>query len=438
MTTAVSRSSVSVPWSSRLPSLTGLRFVAAFIVFFTHSVSEGVLRPGDIAPVYRYAYAIGWLGVEFFFILSGFVLTWSERPDDTKSRFWRRRFFKIYPTHLLTWCIALLLALWAGESVTSVQLFPSLFLVHTWAPNLNAQRAINVPSWSLSCEFFFYLSFPWLRALVDRIPAARLWYWLLAVTAVILLLPLVARFALPGTPQLPGQDMSLLQNWFLVSLPPVRALDFILGIVLARIMQTGGRIPLGLPSAGLLVVAGFALQVYFVPGVYGLTATIALPLALFVAAAAKADVNGLASPFRSRVMVRLGEISFALYMTHYLVLHYLHVAFGATESWALPQATAFCVLAFAISMLVSWLSFTYFESQIMRRWGRSKPVPSTLRGASLSTEPSAGTSDRHLADNGIPPVASPPGRLADSFEENAHARNAANDPEPSAYRAEPQ
>jgi peptidoglycan/LPS O-acetylase OafA/YrhL len=41
-------------------------------------------------------------GVSFFFVLSGFVLTWSARPDDIATGFWRRRIARIYPVHLVT------------------------------------------------------------------------------------------------------------------------------------------------------------------------------------------------------------------------------------------------------------------------------------------------------------------------------------------------
>ncbi|MFD1047577.1 acyltransferase family protein, partial [Kibdelosporangium lantanae] len=125
------------------------------------------------------------------------MLTWSQRSGDTKPRFWRRRFVKIYPNHLFTWLLALVLALWAGETVTTGRILPSLFLVHTWAPDLNVIASINVPSWTLSCELLFYITFPWLSALVARIRTDRLWWWAGGIAAVIMLLPVLVYALVP-------------------------------------------------------------------------------------------------------------------------------------------------------------------------------------------------------------------------------------------------
>ncbi|MGW4892449.1 acyltransferase family protein [Kitasatospora sp. NPDC004240] len=381
---------------SRLPSLTGLRFAAALLVYFTHLSVEGYLPPGPAATVFRYAFGLGWVGVEFFFILSGFVLTWSARRDDSRPAFWRRRLVKIFPTHLLTWLAALLLALWAGETLTTGRLLPSFFLVHAWVPELDVMRAVNLPSWSLSVELAFYLAFPWLRSLTARIAESRLWAWALGVAAVIVLLPFADDAFVPDSPQLPGLEMSLLQNWFLVALPAVRALDFVLGILLARIVLAGRWIPLGMPGAAVLVAVGAAVQLSLVPTVYGFTATLALPLGLLVAAAAQADVAGTASPFRGRTAVWLGEISFAFYMTHHLVLHYVRVVFGETRVWSVPEVIGLGAVLLAVTIGVSWLSYRFVELPAVRRWSRSakgRPGETDARGRTEPVLTGAGRTD---------------------------------------------
>ncbi len=78
------------------PSLTGLRFIAAALVFAFHSsLTNFPLSPfadEDVAHGYEWLFSkAGWIGVSFFFILSGFVLTWSSRGGDTLTSFWRRR-----------------------------------------------------------------------------------------------------------------------------------------------------------------------------------------------------------------------------------------------------------------------------------------------------------------------------------------------------------
>ncbi|MET8981416.1 acyltransferase [Streptomyces sp. NPDC004539] len=360
---------------ARLPSLTGMRFAAAFLVFLCHSFVLGYFHPDVEATLRPYAFAIGWLGVEFFFVLSGFVLTWSVREGQPAGRFWRRRLAKVYPNHVVTWTAALGLALWAGQSVDLVKLLPSLFLVHTWYPRLDLILSINVVTWSLACDLLFYLAFPLLYALVRRIPAHRLWWAAGALAGVVMLLPALAHAWLPGTPKLPGQDMSLTQNWFLVSFPPVRALDFTLGIVMARIVRTGGWIRLGpVPALGLLAL-GFAVQVSQFPGVYSLTATIVVPLALLIPAVATADLRGGFSPFRGPVPQWLGTVSYASYLVHFLVLAYVHVALGSGRSWDVVPATGLLAALFALTTLLAWALYRLVEEPGMRWWGRPGATP---------------------------------------------------------------
>ncbi|WP_043603349.1 MULTISPECIES: acyltransferase family protein [Protofrankia] len=113
---------------TRLPSLTGFRFIAAFAVFITHAyVTVAAGGPGSNR---NWTMTFGFAGVGFFFVLSGFVLTVSARAQDTNLRFWRRRLVKVVPNHLVTWVLALLITLWAGASITTGQVVPSLFLLN--------------------------------------------------------------------------------------------------------------------------------------------------------------------------------------------------------------------------------------------------------------------------------------------------------------------
>src|SRR5690242_14192774 len=104
----------NTPRFSRLPSLTGLRFVAALCVFAYHAwLPIPALRlvndDGVAYGVYGKVSQAGGLGVGFFFVLSGFVLTWSARPGDTPKSFWRRRIVKIYPNYAVAWLLAMVL-----------------------------------------------------------------------------------------------------------------------------------------------------------------------------------------------------------------------------------------------------------------------------------------------------------------------------------------
>jgi peptidoglycan/LPS O-acetylase OafA/YrhL len=71
-------------------------------------------------------------------------------------------------------------------------------------------------------------------------------------------------------------------------------------------------------------------------------------------------------------MVWLGEISFAFYMWHNLVLTYGHQLLGAGKSWSTPTAIAVVILLFAATVLLSWATFRFIEQPIMKRFAVSR------------------------------------------------------------------
>lgn len=361
---------------SRLPSLTGLRFVAALLVFVHHSFFQSFFdEPAVNATLQRIGIGGAFTGVGFFFMLSGFVLTWSARADGDVAGFWRRRLVKIYPNHFVTWVLGIVLALSFGTAFTSAQVVPNLFLVNVWAPDPVVLTAINQPSWSLCCELFFYLLFPLLFGLLRRIPEHRLWFAASVVIASIIAVPFLAMALLPDQPGVPGIPASASQWWFVYLFPPVRMLEFVLGILVARIVRSGRWIPVGLATAVPLLVLGLSVQVFLLPSVYGIMAPVAVPLALLIGAAATADVNAAASPFRGVILHRLGELSFALYMVHFLVLWFGKLALGPERTFDVVPAVGLIGVLFLICLSLAWLLFVCVERPMMRiaGGGRSRP-----------------------------------------------------------------
>ncbi|MER6346266.1 acyltransferase family protein [Streptomyces sp. NPDC001595] len=358
-----------------------MRIIAALMVFFFHALYQYPFRDEGAADVYHALFGQGgWTGVGFFFVLSGFVLTWSMRPNDTFRRFWRRRFFKIFPNHLVTYVAAGAILLWLGQSLGGWKAVANLLLLHAWFPQLEVETSVNPVSWSLSVEFLFYASFPLLIRVVDKIRPRHLWYAAGAVIAVIMVMPMVA-WAVPDEPRLWFAGASEWQFWAVYVLPLTRVLDFTLGMLLARIVQRGQWIRLGLAPAMALVVAAYALS-YQVGFTYGLVAVMVVPLALMIAAGADADVNGRWSPLRSPAMVWLGNVSFAFYLWHQIVLTELHRALGGlTQNWNTAGALGYIALAFTVTLLLAWALYSLVEEPVMKRWSKPRrraAVPSTV------------------------------------------------------------
>ena len=361
--------------ASALPSLTGLRFAAALAVFAYHlTLPQFTPFGGVVAKQAGWLFGLsGWVGVSFFFVLSGFVLTWSARPGDTPRRFVRRRLAKLFPNHLATFAVAMVL--FAATTSTWRQWLPNLLLVQAWFPDPTVSFSVNVPSWSLACELLFYLCFPVLHRWIGRIDPAHLWRWAAGVTALVLAVPVVAYAVLPGGSSVPGLPVSVVQNWFVYQFPPVRMLEFVLGVLMARVVLTGRWVGITLPYAFGLLAVGYAIALR-VPYLYGLSAACVIPVALLVPAAAVADVRGLPSVFRSRVMTWLGEVSFAWYLVQGIVFIYSVQLLAGHKPYSLPVGIAVSLLFTAVVLVAAKVLHVAVERPSMKLWSGSRgPAP---------------------------------------------------------------
>jgi peptidoglycan/LPS O-acetylase OafA/YrhL len=359
---------------SRLPSLTGLRFLAAFLVFCFHVSIAGLFGASGPEHAFHRAVGAGAVGVSFFFILSGFVLTWSARTGDTRVRFWRRRGVKIYPNYVFAWLAALVGLAVTGHPAGVRTALANLFLVQSWWPGRGVYFGVNSVSWSLSCEAFFYLLFPWLLPLLARIRPAQLWRaaavcaaGTIAAPAVALLLPADGRY------------------WFVYVFPPVRLLEFVLGILMALIVKEGRwpRVPVW--PAGLLLVVAYTVTPYF-PGDAEPVAVTLIPFALLIPAVACADLAGRRSVWAARPVVWLGEVSFAFYLIHQSVIVDLLRAWGV-QGVGPARAVGVALAALGLSVAVAAAMHRFIEVPLMRRFGSARsaapnpaPVPSTSPG----------------------------------------------------------
>ncbi|SDP81239.1 Peptidoglycan/LPS O-acetylase OafA/YrhL, contains acyltransferase and SGNH-hydrolase domains [Streptomyces sp. cf386] len=385
MSTEKSRARVT-----RLNTLTGLRFPAAFVVFLYHAALLGFLgipwlsSSSAVTTYYGAVAHVGALGVTFFFVLSGFVLTWSARKTDTAPRFWRRRFLKIVPNYVLVWALAMVVFAAPHTDVTVGAL--NLFLVQVWYPDFAINFGVNPAGWSLAVEAVFYLSFPVLFHVIKKIPAHRLNLSIAGVAAGILATPWLSTLLVPaGTVFMDMEpETSVNQYFFSYIVPLPRVLDFALGILVARSVMAGRWRNIGMIWSGALLAASYVVG-YFTPYIYSSRAVCVVPAALLIAAGAIADDEGRFTFCRNRVMVWLGDISFAFYLVHYTVIVAVWKTLGS-KSYSNTEAVALMALCLGVSILASWALYALVERPITQRWSnpRRKPV---ARGPEPEAEP---------------------------------------------------
>lgn len=347
------------PSYDRLPSLTGLRWLAAFMVFGFHMGTLNVLGTSASHDHWDLVFGQGASGVSFFFILSGFVLVWAAKPGDRKRDFWRRRIAKIYPNHVVTWAIVIAITLAWGEQVSKKVALANLALIHPWLLHGDYLYSINAVSWSLGCEMFFYLCFPFVLPLLRRTPPPALVLIAVALVAALYVLPL----------WLDGHVSTNTATWITYMFPPYRSIEFWLGAVVGQLVVARRYHGPGLWTATVLTVLVWGLNTY-----HGLLHSYEsfdrdLTFVLLIAGAAKADLRGARSPWRARPLVWLGEISFAFYLVHVELVENLmllagHNGHGWPNVLAGPTAVA-CFLGLAI--FAAWLLYRQVEVPMLRR-----------------------------------------------------------------------
>ncbi|MCA8886093.1 MAG: acyltransferase, partial [Hyphomonadaceae bacterium] len=163
----------ALAYPQELKPLTSLRFIAAFWVLLYHFKDHLGLGMGQFGLV-----ADGYLGVDLFFTLSGFILAHVYLTSVEDGRFGyggflKNRIARVYPMHLAA--LGAMLVLFAGAAVLGVgesnpdafrlsDLPAHLLMIHAWGTTPTV--GWNFPSWSISAEWLAYLLFPLVAGLV--------------------------------------------------------------------------------------------------------------------------------------------------------------------------------------------------------------------------------------------------------------------------------
>lgn len=367
-----------------ITSHTSIRGVAALLVVLYHmQFGRTEYFAWESATTF---FKRGYLWVDLFFILSGFVISYSARLDERapygwqqKRDFWFQRFARIYPLHLFA--LLTLLVVRGSQNALKAQFgtiapqsgphgpdtiagfFEQLFLLN--GPSVTGRIEWNIPSWSISTEMIAYLLFPFLAAfMVARRKLAILsislfavgfYTWVGATSGV---LDIVQREAVLRCLAGFGLGMILYASRAKIAALPAGALNVLQAIGTAILLST------------LLLDWN---DVWAIPGFF------------LVVAATWTDRGWLATLLSARPLHWLGEISYSVYLNHLWVL----AGWGFVAGWAvrrLPIATLegqAIVMVGGMLLVLGISHFTYLlieqpaRKYIMARYRTRQPDQTT-------------------------------------------------------------
>ncbi len=345
-----------------LPALTGLRFLLALWVILHHIAGRGMMLESWTnarQPETKKLVLGGYLAVQTFFLLSGFVLAKSyARSTWTRHdviRYVAARFARIYPVYILSLTVVSPFIFGAMMRPTrslelkAKLLFLYAFVLQGWAGDLGV--GWNTPAWTLSCEFFFYLWFPFLFFGLRR---AGKWTTAGVVVLTIVFPVLLAHAGVPWT-------------W-----KPIHHLsDFAAGIAAARIYDfLGPRFRgygawLYLPA--LVMGAVLITHPELMEGTYGDVNTGLRPLNVMALVGLALEGGFGARWLAGKSADFLGKASYSMYILHVPVLWWYN-QWAHEHKLHLPGPAA-AALFITIVMTVSSVSFLWVEVPV-NRWLR--------------------------------------------------------------------
>ncbi|MGK9168042.1 acyltransferase [Inquilinus limosus] len=372
--------------------LTSARGVAAFIVVLFHlqaiinDLSDRGVLPISFKTGHIGIISDGYLAVDFFFVLSGFIICRANRHLFEQSLrradygyFLTKRLGRLFALNAAT--LAILLPLEFIKYFTSVGDTPpfsetntvgawleNLFLVQVWF--FGHGPSWNTVAWSISAEWAAYFLFPALFVALIRCPAA--------------MLTLVVGAAIAGLAWLesisPSGTLSLTEDGAVM-----RCLcGFVLGMIAEQVSHAA-PVRRATPWLGSGVSVTLAVLAMVVVIVFGEADWVASPIFCYIVLALSVAGPGPAAVMSARPMHLMGVWSFALYMTHFIVLRVYKVAalwvFGRWPS-SPTLVIASLIAALAVCIVVAWAAHRWIEKpgyQRMRQWAerirQSGPPP---------------------------------------------------------------
>lgn len=354
---------------SRFGSLDGLRAIAIAAVLWHHWPGRDDLWDAKLS-------GYGFLGVDLFFVISGYLITTLLLREEARdgvfslSGFYWRRVLRILPVYyLVVTLVGVYYIVLRGET-QYLELWPWYYLF--LSNFLTDHIPMLDPTWSLAVEEQFYLIWPLLLLLVPR-------RWILPLLAVLVAANVLGMlWQMQATPPETG-----VLRW---ALPNATYAPILMGAAMAVILHrsrgfsalwavTGARW-----AAPLWLGMVLALIVILPDRLLGWpNLVLHLAMCALVGACVIREDNGLARALQLRPLVRLGAVSYGVYLYHLLVLHPVMV--GA-EWFDLSLSMGMFAVYAVLSYIVAEISFATFERVFTRfrdtPWGRRSRVEGTV------------------------------------------------------------
>lgn len=351
-------------------SLTSLRFFAALGVFVSHLGILSLSTIPQFNEVSRYFFN-GYVGVTFFYILSGFIINYSFNNNIANGKFSKKDFMvhrlaRLFPVHLVSLlCVLFLFGYTSNfEAVNKESLVYNSLLLHAFIPDAKYYFSFNAVSWSISCEMFFYVCFCFLVKIKTK------------YLTVIFLSLLSANIYLMINPVI-----GVTPHWLFYINPVFRMGDFILGIIICRVFIEN---PVK-PKPGVCSVMEVFSLIFLVATIYVATNHISnmnvrydllyIPCMAFVVIAFAFNNGVISKFFANKYLILLGEASFSFYMFHWMIISKLIEVIQPNKD-DVTSVIIYITASLLLSIVVSIASFKLIEMPsntfIRSAWSRLK------------------------------------------------------------------
>lgn len=355
--------------SKWIGSFAGLRFVMVILLIIHHFDMYNSLNVSGWNSWMNWLRE-GFLCVNFFFILSGFVVQYgygdkiiSGNISDLKFIFYR--IAHLWPIHILMLIICAYVysnynSDFMSYAIKNNGFIANILLVQSIVPNNTFAFQYNGAAWAVSTEMFFYIMFIFaVRFDLKRLVVLTCLSW-----AVILLNILIVKMNFP------------VSGWYYYINPATRSAEFLLGMVLCHAFQAGILKPSSEKTATALEYCSIAILLIFIA--VGATAdipwhwhwqifyTIPVAFLIYVFAFSSGKISKLLS---SNIFQLGGKISFSLFMCHQVILKIgKDIFFTDNAVFSIPQnvytlLSVGCISGI-VSIFISYLLYKYFENPI--------------------------------------------------------------------------